>query len=83
MESGRTVGGIEVAVAIVFVLVAPGVLPVVEDLTAEDVTTDAPGMGPSAFMQHALADPDGVGIDDLVGAVAVEGAKPWPRAREW
>ena len=63
MNAHRYRGGEHVAVAVVLVLVAPGVLPVVEDLAAEDVAADAPGVPPAALAQHALAHADGVGVE--------------------
>jgi hypothetical protein len=65
------IGGEEVAVAVVLVLVAPRVLPVIEDLAAEDMTPDPPGVRPSLLAQHALTHADGVRVDELVSAVAV------------
>ena len=49
VHARRHVGREEVAVAVVLVLVAPRVLPVVEDLAAEDVSADAPGVLPAAL----------------------------------
>src|SRR5208337_3021127 len=65
MDAGRLVGGEEIAVAIVLVLVLPGVLPVVEDLAAQKVPPHAPGVLPSPVAQQAIAHADGVRIDEL------------------
>ena len=70
-DPGGHFAGEHVAVAVVLMLAAPRVLPVIEDLAAQQVTADAPGMLPSAVLHHLLSHPDGVGIDHLEGAVAV------------
>src|SRR6476469_2869210 len=42
VHASRFIGGEQVAVAVVLVLGAPRVLPVIEDLAAENVAADAP-----------------------------------------
>src|SRR5271166_4149675 len=64
-------GGKRIAVAVMFVFVTPGVLPIIEDLTAENVASDPPGMVPSAFPKDFLSHANGVSVDDLVCAVTV------------
>src|SRR5271166_3292036 len=54
-----------------FVFVTPGVLPIIEDLTAENVPSDPPSMVPSAFPKNFLSHANGVSVDDLVCAVTV------------
>ena len=72
MDAGRLVGGEHVTVAVVFVLVAPRVLPVIEDLAAQDVPADTPCVFPAVLAQNALPHADGIGVDHFKGTVAVD-----------
>src|SRR5208337_4912894 len=64
-------GGKNIAVAVMFVFVTPGVLPIIEDLTAENVASDPPSMVPSALPKNFLSHANRVSVDDLIRAVAV------------
>src|SRR5208282_807561 len=57
----------QVSVRIVLVLLAPGIAPVVDDLAAEQMPTDAPGVAVALRHQDLLAHLDRVEIDDLEG----------------
>jgi hypothetical protein len=63
-------GGVEeVSVCEVLQGVAPRVLPVVEDLGAEDVASDAAVVGPSGVPQVIVAHHDGVDVLDFEGGM--------------
>src|SRR5271157_3153645 len=64
-------GSKHITVAVMFMLVAPGIAPIIEDLAAENVPSDPPGMVPSAFPKNSLSHANGVSVDDLIRAVAV------------
>src|ERR1700761_7603859 len=51
MDTGRRIGSKEIAVAVVLVLVAPRVLPVVEDLAAQNMPADPPRVRPALLAQ--------------------------------
>jgi hypothetical protein len=55
----------QVAVRVMLMLLAPRIAPVVEDLTAEEMSSHAPGVTVLARHQHLLAHFDGVQVDDL------------------
>src|SRR5271165_3725926 len=76
-------GGKHIAVAVMFVFVTPGVLPIIEDLTAENVPSDPPGMFPSVLAKDFLAHAHGVSVDDLIGAVAVGRRQKILREHGW
>ena len=65
--AGRLVGVEQVSVRIVLVLLAPGIAPVVEDLAAEQMPADAPGVAVPLRHQDLLAHLDRVEVDDLEG----------------
>src|SRR5262245_56731357 len=71
MQAGGHVGSEDIAVAVVLVLRAASIFPIVEQLAAEDVTAHSPGMLPAALTQDAVAHADGVRIDHFVRAVAI------------
>src|SRR5271157_4839651 len=48
-------GSKHITVAVMFMLVAPGIAPIIEDLAAENVPSDPPGMVPSAFPKNSLS----------------------------
>jgi hypothetical protein len=66
----------EVSVGVVLVFVTPRVLPIIEDLTAEDVATDSPCMLPAACTQDPLANSNGIEVGHLIRAVAVQRHNP-------
>ena len=51
------------------VLLAPGIAPVVEDLAAEEMPADAPGVAVAICHHDLLAHLDRVEIDDFEGDV--------------
>src|SRR5208283_5396936 len=70
---GGAFAGESVPVAIMLVLGAKWIFPVIEDLASQNMPADAPRMTPSAAVQDTLAHADRIRIDDLVGAVSVAG----------
>src|ERR1700735_1417424 len=67
--AGRLGGVEQVSVGIVLVLLAPGIAPVAEDLAAEQVPPDAPGMPVALRHQNLLAHLHRIEVDDLEGDV--------------
>ncbi len=65
----------QIAVGVVLVLLAPGIAPVVEDLAAEQMAADTPGVPVTARHHHLLAHLHRVEIDDLEGDVIDLGFK--------
>jgi len=61
-----------IAVGVVLVLVAERIVPIVENLTTENMSAHAPGVLPATLAQYALAHTNRICINHLVGAVAVE-----------
>src|SRR5208283_5293696 len=62
VKTDRIIRRHHIAVGIMFPFIARRILPVVEDLTAEDVPADPPEMPPALRAQIVLALPDGIGI---------------------
>src|SRR5271165_6277991 len=59
----------QIAIGVMLVLLAPRIAPVVEDLAAEEMPPDAPGVTVLARHHHLLAHLDGVQVDNLEGDV--------------
>src|SRR6185437_11442896 len=69
-QSLRRLGRVEeIAVAIMFHGVAVGVLPVIEDLAADEMPADAPEVAPTALGEPGMAEILVVEIVDLERAV--------------